>query len=258
MNLFMFFKILSWLILPPSIFIIFLISSIFFIKKGKKLFSIFLISTVIVSLYLMSIEPVRDMILIPLEDKYPFPNTNKLKCDVFVTLGGGMHLYSPEDKNNVTLNPSSTKRLITTYKIWKKHKRKIILTGGRPLNNKKYPSEAEVMSDFLKSLGVNKKYLILESSSLNTFQNAKLTKEILQENHWKKPCLITSAYHMPRAVKVFKHIGLNVIPVPSDYRTNRIKYTWEYYIPRADVFSESYAGIHEYIGILFYKIRYGI
>lgn len=257
MNLFMFFKILSWLILPPAIFIIILLITIPFIKSGKKITSIALVSFVGISLYLLSIEPVKDKILYPLEYKYPFPNINKLDCDVVVTLGGGLYLYSPDENGNSSLKAPVIKRLVTTFKIWKKHKKKIILTGGKPFNNGKYKSEAEIMANFLQNLGVNKKYLILETSSLNTFENAKLTKEILEEHKWKKVCLVTSAYHMPRAVSVFKHFKIDTTPVPTDYRTSII-YQYISYFPQTDNFNDSVAGIHEYIGIIFYKLRYGI
>ncbi len=258
MNLFIVFKVISWIVLPPSIFIVLLVLSAFFVKKGKKLIGIFLILSVAFPLYLLSIEPVKDKILFPLEYKYPFPDVNSLDCDGIVTLGGGMYLNSPKENGKPSLKAPVIKRLVTTFKIWKKHKKKIILTGGKPFNSEKYPSEAEVMADFLKGLGVKNKYLILETSSLNTYQNAKLTKKIIQKNRWKKVCLVTSAVHIPRSVSVFRHFKIKVIPVPSDYRTSKIKYSWEYYFPQASTFENSVIGIHEYIGIIFYRLKYGI
>lgn len=258
MTLFMLLKAISWLVLPPAVFILILFGTVPLIKEGKKFVAAMLVLFVGFSMYFLSIEPVKDRILMPLEYKYPFPDMKNLNCDTVVTLGGGMYLNSPDENGKPSLKPSVIKRVITAYKIWKIHKKPIILTGGRPFNNKNFISEAEVMADFLKNLGVPKRYLITESNSLNTFQNAELTKKILKKHNWKNVCLITSACHMPRAVSVFKHFKIKVIPVPTDYRTNRISYTWEFYFPQASSFEDSIAGIHEYLGILFYRIRYGI
>ncbi len=257
MTLFEFFKIISWIILPPSVFVLILFFSVYFIKIGKKSISVFLILFVALSFYLLSIEPIRDIILKPLEYKYPFPDINKLNCKAAIVLGSGIYLKSPDENGKPSLKASSLKRAVLAFKIWKKHKIKIVLTGGKPFNNNKYMSEAEVMANFLKNLGVNSKFLILEKNSLNTYQNAKFTKKIIEKNKWKKICLITSASHMPRAVKVFKHFKINVIPVPTDYRTSNI-YGYQSFFPQSGNFDESIKGIWEYIGIIFYKFRYGI
>jgi uncharacterized SAM-binding protein YcdF (DUF218 family) len=257
MNLLEFFRVISWLVLPPSIFIIILFISVFLIKINKKNLSIVLILFVGISLYLLSIEPIKDKILYPLEYKYPFPDLNKLKCDAVITLGGGLYLKSPEENGKASLKAPVVKRLVTTFKIWKKKKRKIVLTGGRPLNKRKYPSEAEIMANFLEDLGVPKRYLILEKNALNTYQNAKNTKEIIKRYKWKNICLVTTASHMPRAVAVFNYFGIKTTPVPTDYKTS-IKYNATSYFPQARNFEDSISGIHEYIGLIFYKIRYGI
>jgi len=253
--LFILSKVVGYFLIPPGIIILILFISLLLILKNKKIVVSFLVFISMSSFYLLSIDPIKDKILIPLEDKYPFPNIQNLDCDVIVALGGGYYPVSPENQNKPDLKPAVTRRLITTFKVWKVQHKKIILSGGRPIY--KYFSEAEIMAGFLKLLGVDESFLILEQNSKNTFENAKLTKIIMEENQWSKACLVTSAYHMPRAVKIFKYFGINVVPVPSDYRTTRI-YTWFSLLSQSSVFDNSARGIREYIGLYYYKLRYGI
>lgn len=248
-------KILGYFLIPPGIIVLVLFVSFLLILKNKKVLASLLLLISTLSLYLLSIHPIKDKILIPLEDKYPFPDLQKLDCDVIVALGGGYYPKSPENNNRPDLRPAVVRRLTTTFKVWKIHHKKIILSGGKPIY--KNFSEAEIMADFLKLLGVGEKFLILEQGSRDTFENAKLTKAIMKENQWKKACLITSAYHIPRAVKIFEYFGVNVIPIPSDYRTTRI-YTWFSLLPHSATFDNSVRGLREYLGMYYYKLRYGI
>ncbi|WP_411376674.1 YdcF family protein [Desulfurobacterium thermolithotrophum] len=151
------------------------------------------------------------------------------------------------------VKPQVAKRLYTAFKIWKKVKKPIVVSGGK-IFNENVEAESSAMKRFLISLGIPNKEIIEESKSKNTFQNGIFTYKILNKKGIKKICLVTSAYHMPRSYRIFKSIGFSVIPVPADYRVDRDSYSWSSYFPRMGDLYDSFLGIHEYIGILYFEL----
>lgn len=124
----------------------------------------------------------------------------------------------------------------------------VIISGGDPLKNGK--SEAEVYQSELYDYGVAPLDIILESKSLNTYQNAKFTNEILKSSHYDRIVLVTSGIHIKRAVLDFSHFGINVIPAPSDYISPTMSI-----IPFGYNFAVTDYALHECVGIWQYRIN---
>jgi len=250
-------KFLSYWILPPGLIIVLLIITVFLMRKRSKkgfylgLFTAFLI-------YLISIEPVKNSLLLPLENEFPFPGDLKnVRCDAIVVLSGGAVRNTPDEYGNDSPSESSLKRLVMGYRLWRIIKKPIIISGGNPYNRGK-GSEAEALASTLKMLGVKPEDIIVEGFSKNTYENVRNIKEIVDENGWNKVCLVTSAYHMPRSIYVFQSFYIPVEPIPTDYLVNRTGYSWISFLPRPDSFHGSVKAIKEYIGIFYYTFRYGI
>ncbi len=128
---------------------------------------------------------------------------------------------------------------------------KIVFTGGSGLIIKTDLAEAEIAELLLLELGISRDRIILEDKSRNTYQNATLSKKLLNNNINGNWILVTSAYHMPRSVGVFRNIGWNTIPFPVDYKSlpsghRRFRFDFE-----KNMKSLVYA-IHEWIGLTAY------
>lgn len=233
-------KLFSFLILPPALFIL-LFLTIFFLSKRRLINLLALFGAL--SLYLLSVEPVKDALYKPLEDKYPVPQS--VDVDALVVLGGGSY-------NTGILKEDSMKRLLTGFILHKKYGLPIILSGGASVG--RLP-EAEIMKQLLEELGVDRRSIITEVRSRDTYENALYVKEICQQHGFKKIALITSAYHMPRAMETFKSVGLDVLPYPTDFKQDK-KYTLYSFIPRISVLNDSYKALREHLGLLAYGILY--
>jgi uncharacterized SAM-binding protein YcdF (DUF218 family) len=85
-------------------------------------------------------------------------------------------------------------------------------------------------------------------------ENARFTASISREKGFKNLILVTSGYHMPRSVLIFKRAGLNVIPYPTDYKTNATGY-WDVFsfLPNSYAFNINCMAFKEYLGILAIK-----
>jgi uncharacterized SAM-binding protein YcdF (DUF218 family) len=141
---------------------------------------------------------------------------------------------------------------------------KIIVSGGRITWKGAGKSEAEDMTKLLVTMGVPQLDIIPEGNSFNTRDNAVNVQQILQAQNFKTILLVTSAMHMPRSMAIFKHLGMNAIAAPTDYRVSQseidqpnlqTKSATLSFFPNEESFSMTTQSIKEYIGILVYKLR---
>jgi uncharacterized SAM-binding protein YcdF (DUF218 family) len=243
-------KTLGVFLIPPGILIFLLLTLIFFLIKKKIRISLILSITTLILLYFFSTEVGKNVVLSPLENGYPFPK--EINCQEIVVLGGGVIPHSPDENNRASVDPKVAKRLYTAFKLWKRIKKPILVSGGSVFRNSE--SEASAMKRFLVELGIPEDEIIEEKKSRNTLENALFTREILETEGIDKICLVTSAFHMPRSVLIFKTAGFKVIPVPSDYRIFRTPYSWYSFLPAPSYLRDSMFGIREYVGILYFEL----
>ena len=94
----------------------------------------------------------------------------------------------------------------------------------------------------------------MTDNAQNTDQEAKSVKKLLNQNN--KIILVTSAFHMPRAKKVFEAANINVIPFAVDFQNQKSKLTFMDFIPSAGSFSSTSHFVREMIGRAYYSLKY--
>lgn len=256
-------KLLTAFLLPPGIFVLLLLL-VAFLKKSPL--RTILTGTFALVLYLLSMEPAADLLIRPLEDQYPpfmleqFRAPGEIEVDALVILGGGTVANSPEEgERGTSLGEESLKRSFYGARIYKQLSEmstplKVIPSGGKVFDVGQDP-EAVAMSWFLEELGVPIEHIQPEPNSRNTWQNALY---VVQRYDPRRILLVTSAYHMPRGVWSFQQLNVEVIPAPTDYKSDRyIPYSLESYLPTLNSFACSYKALHEYLGLFLYKLSYG-
>jgi uncharacterized SAM-binding protein YcdF (DUF218 family) len=251
-------KIISNILISPGIFILGLLLVLIF-SSYKKLYKIgrVLLGMIIIGFYLFSIEPIKDMIVQPLEKTYPPIIREKLDMgDCYIVLGGGIYDNAPKSLTTVTGTPSKSAmyRIIEGVKLYKKSPKKIFISGGIVYSGEK--SEAEIYKNTMIDLGVPEKDIIIEGKSKTTEENAKFTRILMKEYGYKNGILITSATHLKRAMYIFEKNGVEVIPAPTGYTSRYVdSYGIDSYFPNAHNLAEVFSGIWEYIGLIFYRLK---
>jgi len=194
-----------------------------------------------------------------LESQY-IPDPTGRSADVIVVLGGGTESGQPP-RPMVEVNGAGD-RVIYAYKLYKEGiSDKIILSGGSAeWQGERQFSPAEDMASLLMLMGVPENNLILQSESLNTFEDAKFSSRIITENGWKRVILVTSALHMPRSVRLFKAAGIEVTPQPVDYTMSDQEwhdlFSWQTenilinILPTSGNLKSTTSSMKEYIGML--------
>ena len=129
----------------------------------------------------------------------------------------------------------------------------LIISGGKLEKDSR--SIAEIMQEILQ-----KEFVVIvdhvETTSRNTFENARYTAEILNKNKMKRIALITHAWHMPRAKKAFEHFDIKVISAPTAFYGQSKSITLSHFIPSINALNYSSKAFHEIIGQFWYELVY--
>lgn len=233
-------KIISFFIEPLGfVLFLFLLSTIFMFmgreKRSKKFafFGLFF-------LLLFSYQPLSNTLLAHLENSYQQYSYNDSIKYIHV-LGSG-HTVDPSQPISSQVGSSGAKRVIEGIAIHlKTPDSKLIFTGYKADTNR---SIAEMNTKLALSLGVKTENIITACEAKDTQEEAECVKEIVKNEDF---ALVTSASHMPRAMKIFTAVGLNPTAAPTDFRGElKNRYAMP---PKIDYLKDSEVAIHEYIGI---------
>ncbi len=189
----------------------------------------------------------------PLENRFPRP-TQMERLDGIIVLGGGMDEVISANRNLAQLAESGSRMSEAALLARRFPQARVVFTGGSGRMSAQTATEAEAARRFFLEQGLAPERLAFEDRSRNTWENAVLTRELVQPSPGERWALVTSAFHMPRSVGIFRKVGFEVIPFPADYNTlrERVRLTPSY---------EAGMGLHlldravrEYIGLAAYYL----
>ena len=237
-------KFLTFFIEPFGLVVTLMVVGLYFLHKKRLHFAKIFLFGGFSLLLLFSFEPFSHFLLKNLEGRYPKYNY-KTSVKYIHVLGGG-HNTDPAQPLSSHLSDASTKRVLEGVII---HKRlpdtKLIFTG--------YEGSTSTPTAFMNAqlaiaLGVDEKELLINPAPRDTKEEALFAKTIVKNEPF---ILVTSASHMPRAMLLFESLGMHPIPAPTDFHSNNTPDI----IPSLGSFYRSQTAIHEYIGIVWAKIR---
>ncbi|MGM0439275.1 MAG: YdcF family protein [Patescibacteria group bacterium] len=226
------------LLVPGSLsFILVIVGVVFmFLKKKKK--GRYMIVAGLFIYYIFSITPGADFVIGNLEENFSTLEVDQIdQAEVIVVLSGGA-------KSDV-LRSSEVLRISNL----KDHSPTLIISGTEAIDQDRNSFSA--VEAFFINRGIPDKNIYVEDQSNNTRENAKQVVEEVGEEPF---FLVTSAYHMKRAVMEFEKLGANPIPAPTDFRKRRETYYFSDYIPSSENLRKSDLALHEHLGILYYRL----
>lgn len=191
---------------------------------------------------------IADALLRPLETAYRAPAG--VSGDVIVLLCGGFRGGGEPYSASERLASGTLERAAAAFKLHRETGLPILVSGGAPFSEE---PEAEAAAAWLRELGVPQDRLLAETRSRDTYENAVYTLKLCSEKGFKKPVLLTSAYHMPRAMLLFRKAGADPEPFPVARRAGG----WHWfndYLPGSSF--EARAALNEYFGLAAYSLYY--
>jgi uncharacterized SAM-binding protein YcdF (DUF218 family) len=186
------------------------------------------------------------------------------KADAIILLGGATRSMA-YPRINPDLNEHGD-RVTYAAQLFKQSKAPLIIaSGGRADWMGSGPAESTDMAGMLsKDFGIPTAAILEDPTSLNTRENAINVQKIMAEHQLQKVLLVTSAFHMPRALRIFRKLKIDVIPAPSDYLVSQNELeeplrTPEAFIlgiiPNTDKLDKFTLALKEYIGMWIYILK---
>ena len=203
-----------WFLLQPSTLIALLIAyGSILIWTGWARWGRRFVSTGAILLLIAGLSPLGNALILPLEDRFPRTNLDQPPPPTgFIVLGGAEDRLVGTAREAPTLNEAG-ERIVETVMLARKFpEAKIAFSGGDAGILYKSGTEAAGAQRLLTEMGVATDRLILELDARDTYENAVYLKAELSRldllGPGKRWVLITSAYHMPRAMASFRQAGL--------------------------------------------------
>lgn len=244
-------KLVDHLLLPPGLFFLLIAVAFVLLLLKKRIAHRVLLIVSAALIYLMSTEIVRDALLIPLENRHePFALTGSVEADYICVLGGGMQASSPDAGGSSVVARGTLRRLVYANRIADRFHMPIILSGGSAGRHR--TAVAELMREAMIDFGIGEDRILVETQSRDTWENARVVAERYRP---ERVILVTSAYHMRRSVYSFAQHGIQTIPAPTDYLTNRGGYSYRSFLPKMESLFGVHTALREYVGLLYYRIR---
>lgn len=174
----------------------------------------------LLGLLVCGFSPAANWLILPLEERYPRP-ADLGGVDGIIVLGGAVDTVVTGGRGDTALTLSAERITITARLARRLPEAKVIHTGGQGLIIPDQATEAEGAARLFEDFGISADRVLLEDVSRNTWENAVLTRDLIQPQPGQKWLLVTSAYHMPRAMGVFANAGwTGLTAYPVDYRTS--------------------------------------
>jgi len=222
-------KLISFFISPLVIvFILGALALFYFYRRKEKQAKIFL-ALLLSWLFIISYHPISSSMLMHLESHYSKLEVFDEKITHVLALGGDTKGRSYELLRLFHLN---------------KHL-KIITSGYEPNGS----DGAKQMATLLREFGIPREAIIIKSQSRDTKEEALMMQRLVGKNPF---ILVTAAYHMPRAMALFKKLGLNPIAAPTNFLAKKSE--WSHFLSLQSL-TDFDKALHEYVGLLWYKIR---
>jgi uncharacterized SAM-binding protein YcdF (DUF218 family) len=251
MDLLALLKIVAALCTPPASLAVGAVLAMGLAALGRRRLATTVLALAVAHTVIMAFQPVSDALMGHLEGKAREAARQAAPCcyDAIVVLGGGIAPAHPPETMEPDLNEAAD-RVWEAARLWKRGVApRIIVTGGSFTARHGGPptTEAEAMRVFLVDLGVPSEAIIDEGQALNTIQNIRNVRALVGSG---KVALVTSAYHMPRALNLAAHAGLNVAAFPTDYQAVRaVRLPWDNWLPSIDGLQQSTLALREIVAL---------
>lgn len=154
-----------------------------------------------------------------LEERFPHAAADPADLKCMIVLGGATQNEVTTARGGYELD-SAGDRLIEALRLAQKYPQaRIVISGGDGSFSGSFEGDAVISERFFTALGISTDRMVADKTSRTTFENAVNTKELLAQNGLSGCLLITSGFHMPRSMGIFRKQGIDVVPWPVDYRS---------------------------------------
>ncbi|MFW1677576.1 YdcF family protein [Pontibacter sp. JAM-7] len=246
-DLFFYLSKTLWFVLSPDHFLWLLTLLALFLCRRRVGFLLLLLA--VLGQGVMAFYPLGNLLLRPLEQRFAMPTEMPERLAGIIVLGGGEDAEESFLHQQAQFNQGAERLMVLPALLEQYPDTPVIFTGGSGSMLQQTYKGGDAVAQWLATLGLADRVQI-ERESRNTFENAVFSRRLLADESQGPWLLVTSAFHMPRSVGVFRQAGWQVIPYPVDYRSgaDRIRPLLNLNMDDLNV------AVREWIGLLAYYL----
>ena len=245
----------GWFVIQPtSLIAILLIAAFVMVLAGWRRRGLAVLGLGTLILVASAYTTLGYVLIAPLESRFVPAAEMPAWVDGIIVLGGGMDADVNTVRGGYELNRSGDRftealRLAELYP-----EARIVITGGAGVFVTGEDPEADAGARFFRAFGISTERLVLEDDARNTEENAVLTKALVEAQPGEVWLLVTSAFHMPRSVGLFRKAGFEVVPWPVDYFSTGNQRPAIKLDQLAENLSVTSIALREWAGLLVYRL----
>jgi len=242
-----------WLLFSPTHLLLWaLLAAWLLLLAGRRRRGLQLLTLLLGFLMLLTWLPIGDGLLYPLESRFSAPSRLPERVDGILVLGGSVQAELGGYWKEVELNEAA-ERLTRFIELARQYPQaQLIFTGGSASLRPGLPTEAEQVRPLFERAGIGDR-VRYEHRARNTQENALFSRQLARPQPGEHWLLITTAFHMPRAVGVFCRQGWALQPIPVDHRSM----PEQLLRPRPDLLAHLnnlQVALHEWLGLIAYRL----
>ncbi len=208
---------IAWLLAQPStLIVLFLLLALILSFTRRRWLGRTALLMALALLLVSTFTTFGYWLITPLESRFERP-AEPARIDGIVILGGGMDGEVNTTRGGWELNRSGDRMVEGVRLALRYPDAKVLFAGGASILAPGQESEALAARRMLIDFGIAPERIVLDEKSLNTEENARFAKELAGDTAGQTWLLVTSAFHMPRAVGLFRSVDFPVVPWPADY-----------------------------------------
>jgi uncharacterized SAM-binding protein YcdF (DUF218 family) len=247
-------KTLGIMLLPTNFLIgIGLAGAILLATRWASLARKLLIASVVL-FAICGFSPLGYLVLYPLEQRFPPWDPAQGAPDGIIVLGGSVDGDLSAAHGEAVVSGAPDRIIASAALAHRYPNARVLFTGGSPNLLSNDVREADYAASLFESLGIARARLLMERRSRNTQENAEFSKAMAAPKDGERWLLVTSAYHMPRSVGLFRKAGFDVEAYPVDWhvggRGDLLKFT----NVSLEGLDRVNAGIREWMGLAAYRL----
>ena len=216
-----------------------------FARVGRKL-----VITSVLLLVVCGLSPLGTLLLYPLEQRFPPWDSARGAPDGIIVLGASIEADLSAAHGTPVVRGAPDRIISAAALALRYPNARVVFSGGSANVISNDAREADFAGAIFESLGVAKSRLIMERASRNTVENAQFSKALVAPKDGERWLLVTSAFHMPRSVGLFRKAGFAVEPYPVDWRVGDLL---SFSNVATDGLGRTDLAVREWMGLIAYR-----
>ena len=247
-------KVLGFFVLPSNALMALALFGLVLTPTRFRRAGMRLLSVSLILLAVCGLSPLGNALILPLEERFPRWDAKRGAPDGIIVLGGVIAPEVSAARGEPALNEAA-ERVTAAVELARRYPAaRIVFSGGNANLLVDGLAEADVAIRFFESLGLPRERVLLEKQSRNTVENATMTKALVAPKAGERWLLVTSAYHMPRSIGIFRQGGFPVEAYPVDWRTAGPGDVFSPFISLAAGLQRTDTAIREWVGLVAYRL----